>query len=144
MDAVRSQRTDTRNHRRIVALSSEERDHSLVRLRGKKPSPSSLPPSEDPSSATREVPVELRGRRVMTRLLSRIADRRAVGQEVHTIALSDEDERSLRDSAGHTFGAAGADAATRGKAAFRGFLVTWLATTVELAVTFDAVDTDVA
>lgn len=115
-----------------------------MRLRSKRPVPSSLPPSEDPSSATREVPVELRGRRVMTRLLARIADRRALGVEVHTIALAEEDEVSLRDSAGHTFGAAGAEAASRGKAAFRAFLVTWLASTVELSLTFDAAETDVA
>ncbi|MFO0684716.1 MAG: hypothetical protein U0234_21850 [Sandaracinus sp.] len=114
-----------------------------MRLRSKRPLPSTIPPSEDPSSATREVPVELRGRRVMTRLLSRIADRRALGVEARSIALSEEDEVSLRDSAGHTFGAAGADAAARGKAAFRAFLVTWLASTVELELTFDAVETDV-
>ncbi len=80
----------------------------------------------------------------MTRLLARIADRRVVGVEVQTIALSEDDETSLRESADHTFGAAGASAAARGKAAFRSFLVSWLATTVELSLEFDADETDVA
>jgi hypothetical protein len=97
----------------------------------------------DPASAPRAVPIELRGRRVMTRLFTLAADLRASGVEPHEVLLARDDEQHLLLSAEPTFGPAAAEASARGELAWRAFLTTWFAHTVKLALHFDAESTAV-
>ena len=99
--------------------------------------------SQDPASSPRAVPLELRGRRVMTRLFTLAADLRAAGVEPQAVTLMREDEEHLFRAAEATFGPAAAEAASRGELAWRAFLVTWFTHTVKLSVTFDAATTSV-
>jgi hypothetical protein len=96
------------------------------------------------SSATREIPPELRGRRVMTRLLALVVELREQGTEARTIHLSLADEVVLFESAGNTFGPPGEEAAGTSAAAWREFLVAWMRGRVDLAVVFDASETRVS
>ena len=78
------------------------------------------------SSATREVPPELRGRRVMTRLLGLAIELREAGAEPTTVHLSVDGETFLFDSAEETFSAPGAEAAAAGAATWRSFVARWM------------------
>ena len=77
----------------------------------------------------------------MTRLFAMTAELRAANVEAHVVELSSADEERLFESVEPTFGAAGVEAAQRGRDAWREFLVRWFAHTVKLAITFDAEDT---
>lgn len=98
---------------------------------------------EEPPSAPSAVPTELRGRRVMTRLLSLSADVYSAGRAPQVVQLDARDELQLRRSALHTFGQPGADAALASDEAWRAFLVRWFERTVSLAVVLDADETSV-
>jgi hypothetical protein len=97
----------------------------------------------DPASAPRVVPIELRGRRVMTRLFTMAAELRASGVEPQAVTLTRDDEQHLFHSAEATFGPAAAEAAKAGEVVWREFLVTWFKSTVKLALTCDAAATTV-
>lgn len=77
----------------------------------------------------------------MTRLFAMAAELRASGVEPHVVELSEADEERLFESVEPTFGAAGVEAAQRGRDAWREFLVHWFEHTVKLALTFDTADT---
>jgi hypothetical protein len=89
------------------------------------------------------VPLELRGRRVMTRLFGMAAELRAQGIEPTAVELSGDDELHLFGSAEPTFGATGAEATTRGLDGWRAFLVHFFDHTMKLQLTFDAEETKV-
>lgn len=95
------------------------------------------------SSGATEIPMELRGWRVMRRLIELTEESRARGVVPRTVHLTLEDEYSLFEGAGDTFGDAGADAANGGVQSFRAFLVIWLHTSADLDVEFDATETRV-
>lgn len=97
----------------------------------------------EPSSATKEVPPELRGRRIMTRLLALETELRARGVEPRTVHLSSEDEAVLFENGEHTFGRWEA-AARESQGAWRDYLKAWFRSTVQLDVAFDARETRVS
>lgn len=96
-----------------------------------------------PGSAPTEIPIALRGKRVMNRLFGLTADLRAAGTEPAAVDLSADDEQRIFESVGATFGPSGEQAARRGRDAWRHFLTEWFAHTVKLALSFDAVETRV-
>ncbi len=96
------------------------------------------------SSGATEIPIELRGWRVMRRLVELTEESRARGVEPRTVHLTLEDEYQLFESAEDTFGGSGADAANAGVQSFRAFLVIWLHTSADLDVEFDATETRLA
>ena len=95
------------------------------------------------SSATKELPPELRGRRVMTRLYVMADELRAMGCEPTTVHLSKDDETLLRESAELTFGGAALVAVRAGVGVWRGFLREWFRRTVALELVLDARETHV-
>lgn len=95
------------------------------------------------SSATKEIPPELRGRRVMTRLYVMADELRVTGREPSTVHLSNDDEALLRDSAEQTFGSAGRVAVRAGVAVWRAFMHEWFRVTVGLVLVLDASETRV-
>ena len=100
-------------------------------------------PDAEPPSAPSTVPVELLGRRVMTRLHSMVVELRSAGTEPYLVHLSAEDEHRLRHSALYAFGQPGADAAGAPDGEWRTFLLRWFERTVSLTVSFDARETSV-
>jgi hypothetical protein len=79
----------------------------------------------------------------MAQLFLMAQDLRADGREPQAVYLSAEDERALQVGAERTFGPGG-DAASRSTPeAWRTFLRTWLRSTVDLDLHFDAQQTDV-
>jgi len=104
-----------------------------------------IPPTDarERSSGATEIPMEIRGWRVMRRLVELTEELRARGIEPRTVHLTLEDEYALFESADDTFGGAGADAANGGVQSFRAFLVIWIHTSAELDVEFDATETQV-
>lgn len=93
--------------------------------------------AQERSSATREIPVELRGRRVMTRLVALVMELREQGTRPTAVHLTLDDESRLFESASETFGQPGAEATQAAGTAWRGFLVRWMREQVELDVGFD-------
>lgn len=87
--------------------------------------------------------MEIRGWRVMRRLVELTDESRARGVEPRQVHLTLEDEYQLFESADDTFGGAGADAANAGVQSFRAFLVIWLHTSADLDVELDATETQV-
>lgn len=103
-----------------------------------------VPDERERSSGAKEIPAELRGRRVMTRFYVMADELRRSGLEPTRVHLSNDDEAALRESAEHTFGAAGLVAARAGVGVWRAFLHEWFRSTVQLAVVLDALETGVA
>jgi hypothetical protein len=96
------------------------------------------------SSATKEIPRELRGRRVLTRLAALSSELRETGAEPTTLHLTAGDEAAMRESAGDTFGPAGGEAAMASQAAWRAFFENWMRVTTKLVVVFDEPETRVS
>jgi hypothetical protein len=95
------------------------------------------------SSATKEIPRELRGRRVLTRLAGLASELREQGREPRVVHLTGIDESAMLDSASDTFGPSGLEAAREGREAWRAFLANWLRVSTALALVFDAAETRV-
>lgn len=93
------------------------------------------------SSATRELPAELRGQRVMTKLFAMAHEIRREGREPTRVHLSAVDELVLVASAEPTFGSAGARAVGAGRESWRAFLTSYLRSRVDMDIVFDAPDT---
>jgi hypothetical protein len=80
----------------------------------------------------------------MTRLFSMTAELRTTRVEPKSVHLAADDEQRLFESAGATFGTAGADAARAGREPWRTFLRTWFWSTLKLELVLDAAATRVA
>jgi hypothetical protein len=77
----------------------------------------------------------------MTRLYGMVEELRAAGRDATIIELSADDEATLRTSASHAFGEAGAIAAAAGTDIWRSFFSTHLRKIVGLRIEFDATET---
>jgi hypothetical protein len=95
------------------------------------------------SSGTTEIPIELRGRRVMTRLFVLVDELKTRGLTPSVVHLSAQDEFALFASAEQTFGQAGLGAARASNEAWRGFLHTYFRDRVDLGLVLDAPETRV-
>lgn len=124
-----------------VALTCASRDPERMRRRRK--ARDVVRDERELSSATKEIPPELRGRRVMTRLYVMADELRTTGHEPTRVHLSSDDEALLRASAEQTFGAAGLVAVHAGTAVWRAFLHEWFRLTVGFVLVLDASDTRV-